>query len=108
MLPGFKQLRNRELSYPPEIIELPAGIPRKIELQYIAIDFREIFDVLEAGALIELIGALADQAELRHRAIGLDETRIRGSAPGAEAGRQAGDALHRLGQHIAHFAPRHD
>src|SRR5215475_4852773 len=56
----------------------------EIPLQHPAIDLRQLLQVCDRRALVDLMHGLADQSELDHRAIVRDEARIRGAARGRE------------------------
>ena len=50
--------------------------------------------------LVDLVHLLAQQAELNHRAVVLDEARVRGAAGGGELGPEAGDFLDRAANQV--------
>jgi hypothetical protein len=52
----------------------------KIPIENPAIDPRQLLQIRDRRALVDLVHGLADQAELDHRAIAGDEARVRGAA----------------------------
>ena len=65
----------------------------KIFLQHHAVYLAEGGDIGAGDVFVDLMHGLADQAELRHRAMVLDETRVRGATGGAQLGRASSDLL---------------
>src|SRR5437660_8635148 len=62
----------------------------KVPIQYPPVDGRERRKLRGGHVLVDLVHGLADKAELEHRAIILDEARVRGAARGRELGFAAG------------------
>src|SRR5689334_23011132 len=60
---------------------------RKIQVEHRAVDVGERREIADGHALVHLMHGEADEAELRHRAVAVDEAGVGGAAGGAELGR---------------------
>ena len=69
------------------------------------IDPRQRLEIGDRHALVDLVHGLADQAELDHRAVVLDEARVRGAAGGRELGRTPGLGLDRRADEVDERRP---
>src|SRR5215213_10277586 len=65
-----------------------SGSCAEIALQNVPVDRRERDEIGGRDVLVGLVHLLAEEAELDHRAIILDETRVRGAAGGRQCWRQ--------------------
>src|SRR5262249_41596828 len=78
----------------------------EIALENPPIDRGQGREVGHAGALVDLMHGGAHEPELEHRAIVLDEARVRGAAGGRQLGPAAGDFLDRADHEIEEWAAR--
>src|SRR5947209_7928369 len=72
----------------------------KIPLENVPVDRRQRDEVLRRHMLVDLVYLPAQQSELDHRAIVLDEARIRCAAGGRECRLQPGDLGDRVADHL--------
>src|SRR5476649_2531858 len=77
-------------------LSTPLSSGREITVEHRLEDARQHLEVGDRTLLVDLVHALADQAELEHRAVVADEARVGGAAGGREL------ALH--ARHVAHRA----
>src|SRR5687767_12010708 len=75
---------------------LIAGL-REIACYDAAVDRRQAIEIRNSHPLVSLVHGLAHKTELDHRAIVLDEARVRRSAGGRESGAAAGLGLDGIG-----------
>src|ERR1043166_7482873 len=68
----------------------------KIPIEYPSVDRCERGKLRGRHVLVDLMHGLADEAELEHRAIILDEARVRGAARGGELRPATGRIRHRV------------
>src|SRR4028119_566522 len=73
---------------------------------YALVDPRQRLDVVDAGALIELVHRRVGQAEINHRAQLDQEAAIRSAAAGRQIGCEAGLLTNGLNDHIEQLARR--
>src|ERR1700750_2814041 len=82
---------------------IEAGFRRrlpKISVEHAAVNLRQLLQVRDRRAFVDLVHGLAHQAELDHRAMAGDEARVGGAAAGAQFRLATGDLFDRAHREI--------